>query len=613
MAGAAGFGRSATRGAYSIGCQRSPGAWRKAVSSCNAGGAGNWQPEYVEYLRGADVTLCGDNDDVGRQHMQTVAASLSGIARRVRILDLVKVWPTCPPKGDISDWIAFGGTADDLRRFVDAAPEWSASSVNARIPPIPPVDKDGSPILGKKGTKVEPAASQWLDQPVEQMTMDDAAANHSWRAVTDENNQAHADVTDETGTEPVRDEHGQDKVTNHVKRKMPGKPKWLSRCIMGEKGNPVPNLANALLGLRFDPSVHQSFAYDAMLCAPMLMRCVKVEPNFKPRPVTDIDVGHVQEWLQRAGLKRISKDIVHQAVDIRADECAFHPVRDYLNSLVWDGVPRQNAWLATYLGAERTPYTEVIGSMFLISMVARIFDPGCKADHMIVLEGPQGTLKSTACQVLAGQWFSDNLPDINAVKDVSQHLRGKWLIEVSEMNAMNRAEATSLKSFISRTVERYRPSYGRKEVIEPRQCVFAGTTNRAAYLRDETGGRRFWPIKCGRIDISELARDRDQLFAEAVQLYRSGVGWWPHKDFERQHIMPQQEARFEADAWEGMIAEWLTHKSQVLVGEVARGALEIETPRIGRAEQNRITAALERLGWVRGKKDSKGNIPWRRE
>jgi predicted P-loop ATPase len=332
-----------------------------------------------------------------------------------------------------------------------------------------------------------------------------------------------------------------------------------------------------------------------------------------PRPVTDGDVSQVQEWLQRQGtLRRIGKDTTHQAVDYRAEEKAFHPVRDYLNELRWDGIQRLRTWLHIYLGADDTPYAAGIGEMFLVSMVARVMKPGCKADYMLVLEGLQGARKSTACAILAGKWFSDNLPDIRNGKDASQHLNGKWLIEVSEMSALAKAEAAALKAFITRSEERYRPSYGRKDVNEPRQCVFIGTTNKAAYLRDETGARRFWPVKVGTIDTDALTRDRDQLFAEALQLYRDGAAWWPNADFERDYIRPQQEDRYEGDAWEQAISDWLqTKRTEVTILKVAREALGIDAPRLGTADQRRVSAALERLGWQQCKR-SHGVRLWAR-
>jgi predicted P-loop ATPase len=386
------------------------------------------------------------------------------------------------------------------------------------------------------------------------------------------------------------------------------RPDWLQDCILSDTKKPIPNLANALTGLSAE--MPDSFAYDAMLCAPMLMRPLERVEHFKPRVLTDVDVGIVQDRLQHAGLTRLSKDIVHQAVDIRASKRSFHPVRDYLDGLTWDGSKRIEKLFPSYFGVEPGPYAKAISRMFLVSMVARIFRPGCKADHMVVIEGPQGVLKSTACAVLAGDWFSDGLPDVSVGKDVSQHLRGKWLIEVSEMHAMTRAETTLLKAFITRQTERYRPSYGRKEVIEPRQCIFIGTTNRDTYLRDETGGRRFWPIKCGKIEIDKLIRDRDQLFAEAVQLFRNDVQWWPDKNFERDHIMPQQEARYEPDVWEEKIAVYLGEQTRVTVGQIAQHALFIETSRLGTHEQRRISAALERLGWERLQKDYRGTRWW---
>jgi hypothetical protein len=195
---------------------------------------------------------------------------------------------------------------------------------------------------------------------------------------------------------------------------------WLRDCLCDERRRIRPELANVMIALRSAPELADAFTFDEMLRAPILAKGLPRAPNAEPagadplpRPVRDTDVSQLQEFLQRAGLPKIGKDTTHQAVDYRAQERAFHPVRDYLNGLHWDGAPRLDKWLSYYLGAEASDYVAGIGKMFLIGMAARIFEPGCKADYMPVLEGEQGAGKSTACGVLAGQqWFSDAMPDI---------------------------------------------------------------------------------------------------------------------------------------------------------------------------------------------------------
>ena len=413
-----------------------------------------------------------------------------------------------------------------------------------------------------------------------------------------------------------------------------GDKPWPGFLQRNDKGEAVNNLANAMTALRSAPELKGCFRLDEMLRVPVLVRPPpKGKPGILlPRPVSDTDVSIVQEWLQRHELRRLGKDIVHQAVALRAEENAFHPVCDYLNRLRWDRKERLSTWLTYYAGvepdaklsdeekADQRQYISAIGRMFFISMVARVMRPGCKVDYMLILESIQGEKKSTIGEILAGQWFSDSLPNIgsDAVR-ISQHLRGKWLIEIGELSAMSKTKTEELKAFLTRKEEQFTPKYGRLEVTEPRQCVFMGTTNKATYLRDETGARRFWPAKAGTIDITALTEDRDQLFAEAAHAYRSGEQWWPDRDFEKKFIVPQQEARRESDAWEQTIGDWLetpaqnhasiAPRTECTISEVAEHALRMEPSRLTRTDQLRISAALELLGWERGKR-TKHNRPW---
>lgn len=333
-----------------------------------------------------------------------------------------------------------------------------------------------------------------------------------------------------------------------------------------------------------------------------------------PRQVTDEDITAIQEWLQLAGLPLVSKNTVYQAVELIARENSFHPIKDYLEPLVWDGIERLDDWLTDCFGVAKTEYAMAVGRMFLISMVARIYQPGCQADHMLILEGPQGIRKSTACRVLAGHWFSDSMPENVASKDAALHLRGKWLVEIAELHTFNKSETAALKAFITRREDIYRPPYGRKEVYRPRQNLFVGTTNKKVYLQDPTGARRCWPVVTIDIDVDLLASLRDQLFAEALVRYWRGEHWWPDADFEAAHMTPEQETRFESDAWEEPIADYLAQKpnwtadypnGRITVFEIAQKVLKVEMQRIGTSDQRRITAILEHLGWSRGKRTGK--------
>ena len=415
---------------------------------------------------------------------------------------------------------------------------------------------------------------------------------------------------------------------------------WWDAAHKGAKGKLHTNVNNAALTLGKDPRFKDLLAYDEMRrCAVTLREVPGQENPCPPGRVDDYAITGIQRSLQDWYVK-IGVEMTLQAIEDVAMKERFHPLRDWLNGLVWDGEERLNMLLPSYFGApdldpqddtKPSPYLLKIGPMFLMSMVARIFAPGCQADYMLVLEGEQGTLKSTACKVLAGEYYSDSLPKLHNGDRVriAMHLRGKWLVEIAEMASIDRAEANDLKEFLSQTEETFIPKFARQEVTEPRQCVFVGTTNKSAYLRDETGARRFWPVKCGFIDLDALKRDREQLFAEAVARFRDGQDYWPSPEDEAQFFRREQDARYQVDeAWEDAVREYLDKpydkddtakavgqrenarlKTRTTILLIAREALFLDRGRIGTVDQRRITAILDRLGWIRGTRTESG-IPW---
>ncbi|MBX9751424.1 MAG: toprim domain-containing protein, partial [Roseococcus sp.] len=297
---------------------------------------------------------------------------------------------------------------------------------------------------------------------------------------------------------------------------------WRKDLLLNDEGEPRPVLANAITALRAAPEWQDVLWHDAFATTTVARKpppWIGRAAEWIDTPWADRDDALVANWLQHQDIM-VPMSIAGQAVEVVARDRLFHPVRDHLDALAWDGTPRLDSWLLRYLGAEDTPYHRAIGPRWMISAVARIYIPGCKADCALILEGPQGIRKSSALMAIAKPWFADRLSDLSS-KDAAMETRGVWVIEIAELDTMGRAEVSTIKAFMSRTQDRFRPPYGKRLVDLPRQCVFAGSVNpEGGYLKDPTGGRRFWPVVCGNIDIPALEQDRDQLWAEARDRFR---------------------------------------------------------------------------------------------
>ena len=313
--------------------------------------------------------------------------------------------------------------------------------------------------------------------------------------------------------------------------------------------------------------------------------------------ISDNDIVFIQHWFATKHGVSCERGVVADAVALAARQNKRHPVRDYLSDLRWDGAPRLESWLSTYLGAEPSEYASIVGRLWMVSAVARISRPGCQADHVLILEGIQGGGKSTAARTLAVRhdWFCGSLPDLRS-KDAALQLAGSWICEIGELDALRGASGTRVKDFITQTIDTYRPPYGRNTVKRARQCVFMGTTNEASYLRDVTGARRFWPVQCRALDREALERDRDQLWAEAKRYFDDGAPWWPSRS-ESLLCEQEQSDRFEEDEWESLVAGFLRRKDDTTVSEILGDAIRIEPGKWTRLDQMRVAQCLRRLGW----------------
>lgn len=234
---------------------------------------------------------------------------------------------------------------------------------------------------------------------------------------------------------------------------------------------------------------------------------------------------------------------------------SYHPIKDYLERLKWDGVPRVDDFLIRLAGAPDTEITRIISRRWFISAIARVLRPGCKVDTVLVLAGPQGAGKSTLFAALAGSWFKDTALDLRS-KDAYVNIQGAWIYEFAELATTRARDVETVKAFLSAPADHYRPPYGRNQVSQARQCVFVGTTNEATFLNDPTGARRFWPVTVsGRIKTQEIRAERDQLWAEALSIFNSNERWWLELN-EEDMLLEAQHQYQTADPWAEVLRKW---------------------------------------------------------
>ncbi len=230
-------------------------------------------------------------------------------------------------------------------------------------------------------------------------------------------------------------------------------------------------------------------------------------------------------------------------------ENRHHPVKNYLGDVEWDGKPRLDTWLSEFCGVTDTPYTRAVGAKWLLAGVARIYDPGCKFDQVLILEGEQGVGKSTVFRCLAGpELFTDAVPIGGTDQKVIEQTRGIWIVELAELAGISRKDTDHTKQFISRQVDRSRLAYGRFVTNAPRQFIIGGSVNDYQYLRDMSGNRRFWPVRVNEIDLPSLKRDRDQLWAEAKHRYGAGESIQLPKELWKAAAI-EQDKRAVLDPW----------------------------------------------------------------
>jgi hypothetical protein len=330
------------------------------------------------------------------------------------------------------------------------------------------------------------------------------------------------------------------------------------------------------------------------------------------QPWTEAHAGDLTVFLQmHFGMPDIWPNVVHRGVEIYALQRRRNKLTDWLRGLEWDKVERIPQLMSQGFGAKETEYTRAVGRCFMIGLVARALKPGIKADCMPVFEGAQGVYKSSALSIIGGDYFVEIHENVNS-KDFYLTLRGKLLGEIAELESFSKADIRKVKNVMSTRTDTYRKPYEREAADHPRACLFAGTTNHDDWNTDETGARRFWPIRCGIIDRQWLKENRSQFFAEAIVRYERGEDWWtvPEESAGR-----QREARRQIDPWEGPILRYVGSRDVVHIETLLSNCVDLKVSDANMLHARRVGAILRANGWSNKVRwmNGKAERRWRRE
>ena len=411
-------------------------------------------------------------------------------------------------------------------------------------------------------------------------------------------------------------------------------PRWLSWFYDKEKGRWNVSRKTVIAALESAPELQGVVAYDELRNTVVCRRAFPW-PYSKPGEIRGADALLLGKWLTDTwGLPSISKASLDEGIQTVAHSQRYHPVREWLGGIVWDKKPRIDRWLMHALGetpatvpAALAEYLGLVGRYWVMGMVWRVMEPGCKFDYCPVLEGSGGLRKSTLVEVLAGsEYYSDTPFEVGRGKEGPEQVQGCWLYEIAELTHFSKAEVGAIKAFISSKVDRYRVAYGSTVEAFPRQCVLVGTTNEDTYLRDRTGNRRFWPVPVrNQINTEFVAKYREKLLAEAYELYLQGASYTPSADEEKRLFHPMQESRLVETAVESELLAVLTRKpvaaatgplgfvhceaTFVTIAQLVQ-ALGMDAAKAPPGLQGQITAWLKHEGWERVKRQVNGVRAW---